>query len=104
MLHKKLRELRKSKKNTQSDIADFLNMSEVAYGNYERGRNEPDIKTLIKIANYYNVTLDYLLNREIEDVSIVDLKANTENLSKEKLVEIVNKQIDLLLLIHQEKK
>ena len=103
MLKDKLLELRKSNKKNQSDLADLLNISIAAYGHYESGRSEPDINSLIKIANYYDVSVDYLVDRQNENITLQDIKASAESLSKERLIEIVNKQIDLLLLIHKNK-
>mgnify|MGYP001624996908 CR=1 FL=1 len=62
----KILELRKQKKLTQQNIADFLGISQRAYANYENNKNEPNITTLIKLANYYNVSLDYLLERDFQ--------------------------------------
>ena len=62
---KLLKELRQEKGDTQSDIAKALNISQKAYSYYERGEREPSIEMLIQISNYFNVTIDYLLGREI---------------------------------------
>ena len=59
----KLKELRKALKQTQTDLATYLGITVSAYGNYELGQREPDIKTLNKLADYFNVTVDYLLGR-----------------------------------------
>ncbi len=59
----KLKELRILKKLRQSDIAEMLNITTVAYNRYEKGIREPNIATLIKLADFYNVTLDYLVDR-----------------------------------------
>lgn len=58
-----LKELRKQRNLTQQDIAKELGLTQKAYCNYELGKREPDIKTLIKLANIYNVSLDYLTGR-----------------------------------------
>ena len=57
----KLKELRKLKGVSQKDVALFLNIGERAYQNYEYGNREPSIKTLVSLAKYFKVTLDYLL-------------------------------------------
>lgn len=62
----RLSELRKSKKLTQSDVAFKLGVSRQAYANYEKGSREPDFKTLERMAEYFNVSTDYLLGREQE--------------------------------------
>ncbi len=69
MINKKLsnmlRELRESKKLYQKDIAKILNISTSAYGYYEQGKRDPDTFTLKTLADFYGVTSDYLLGREI---------------------------------------
>ncbi len=57
----KLKELRGN--TTQQEICNKLGLSVKNLSNYEIGRTEPDIKTLIKLANYFNVSLDYLCER-----------------------------------------
>lgn len=56
--------LRKQKKLTQDEVAKFLNMSQSAYQHYENNRAEPNIDTLCKLADFYGVSLDYLVGRE----------------------------------------
>ncbi len=57
---KNLLALRKSKKKTQTEIADLFGYSDKAISKWENGDTMPDIETLYKLANYYNVTLDFL--------------------------------------------
>lgn len=66
-----LRTLRKEKKLLIKDVAKVNSLSTDLYGKYERGERQPDIETLIKLANYYKVSLDYLTGRfeMIDDVS-----------------------------------
>lgn len=63
MLNIRLTTLRNSKKKTQQDIADYLGVTRPAYTAYERGTRHPDYIMLQKIADYYDVTTDYLLGR-----------------------------------------
>lgn len=63
MLGEKLKELRKAKGQTQEQVAKYLGVSRAAYSHFENNRNEPDYNILDKLANYYEVTTDYLLNR-----------------------------------------
>ena len=60
----KLKELRKQKNLTQTEIAKILNMAQTTYAGYELGQREPTIDTLKKIADFYNVSLDYLCEHE----------------------------------------
>ncbi|WP_018131374.1 helix-turn-helix domain-containing protein [Effusibacillus pohliae] len=61
MLAKRLSMLRGTK--TQQEVADALGISRARYAHYESGRNEPDLDTLVRLADYYHVSLDYLLGR-----------------------------------------
>lgn len=63
MLSKRLKELRMNNGLKQSDLAKLLSISTSRYGQYETGRRSPDYKLLIQIANFYNVSIDYLLGR-----------------------------------------
>ncbi|MFD2614466.1 helix-turn-helix domain-containing protein [Paenibacillus gansuensis] len=56
--------LRTNKKLTHQDMADRLGITRQAYGNYESGKREPDYETLQKLADLFNVSLDYLLGRD----------------------------------------
>lgn len=60
----RLKELRKQEKKNQSEIANQLQIPLMTYNNYENEKSEPNIETLIKLANYYNVSLDYLVGRD----------------------------------------
>ena len=61
MLPERLKEARKAKGATQEAVADFLGFTRPTYTAYESGRRKPDQDTLIKIAQYLNVSTDYLL-------------------------------------------
>lgn len=63
MFVSKLRDLREDNDLTQDELAKKLNITRSALGNYETGIREPDINLLIRIADFFNVTLDYLLCR-----------------------------------------
>lgn len=58
-----LKKLREEKKVTLAMISKDLNMPLTTYRNYEILRNQPSIETLIKMANYFDVSLDYLCER-----------------------------------------
>ncbi|MEF9952176.1 MAG: helix-turn-helix transcriptional regulator [Clostridium sp.] len=61
--NERLRELREDKDLTQDELADHLNITRYQLSNYETGKSEPNIQTLILLADYFNVSLDYLLCR-----------------------------------------
>ena len=59
----RLKQLRKEKNISQLKLAFDLNMSQNTISRYETGEREADYASLIKFANYFNVSLDYLLGR-----------------------------------------
>ncbi len=59
----RLRQLRKEKKLRQDDVAEDLNVSRQTISKYERGVRQPDYFMLMKIADYYHVSIDYLFGR-----------------------------------------
>ena len=63
-LGEKIRRLREEKGLKQQDIADILSLSRVAVTNYEGGKRIPDVYTLKYLADYFGVTVDYLLDEE----------------------------------------
>ena len=63
----RLKELRLKLGLNQTEIANKLNIKRNTYNKYELETNEPDITTLKMFANFYNVTLDYLLEHETQN-------------------------------------
>ena len=63
-----LRTIRKQNHLTQSDVAKYLNISKQAYSNYELGRRTPDISTLRRLADFYNLPLDSLVVEDGEQM------------------------------------
>ena len=59
----KIRDLREDNDKTQKDIANVLNMQLTVYQRYERGERELPLWAAIKLADYYEVTIDYLVGR-----------------------------------------
>ncbi len=62
----RLRDLREDHDKTQQDIAEVLGTSQTMYARYERGANELPLRHLLKLAEYYGVSADYLLGRSNE--------------------------------------
>lgn len=62
----RLKALRMQKKLTHQDMADFLGITRQGYSKYENGQSQPDIDTINKLAQFFNVTTDYLLGRTDE--------------------------------------
>ncbi len=89
MFSEKLRETRKLKILTQSQLASLLNISVTTYGDYERGRTEPDLECLRKMAKILDVSVDYLLEVERNtDIEYVKVK-------KEKMDQLLNLVLDI---------
>lgn len=89
-----IKNLRKEKKASPEELAKLMCVSLQAYYKYENGTNEPNIENLIKLADYYNVSLDYLVGRKrIGDVGYLTPAQTT-------VVNIIKKlnQQNLLLL------
>ncbi|PKH09821.1 helix-turn-helix domain-containing protein [Planomicrobium sp. MB-3u-38] len=63
MFNKRLQQLRKSINLTQNELANRLSINRGTYANYERGHRQPDYDTLQRIADYFDVSTDYLLGR-----------------------------------------
>ena len=60
-MYKRIIDLREDKDLSQKEIAKILNMSQTGYSKYEVGTNDIPTKILIKLAQFYNTSVDYLL-------------------------------------------
>lgn len=63
ILAQRLRECRAKFGYTQIQAATYADITEMAYGNYERGKQMPKLDILIRISDLYEVSLDYLVGR-----------------------------------------
>lgn len=59
-----LKEIRKKKKLSQVQVSMDLHMSREAISHYENGKRSPDIDTLVKLSEYFDVSIDYLIKGE----------------------------------------
>ncbi|MCU7679061.1 helix-turn-helix domain-containing protein [Bacillus thuringiensis] len=77
MFGTRLHTLRKERKLRQEDMAKQLGIARTTYAMYEQGNREPDYNTLIKLAAFFEVSIDYLLGtteiRQITDVQDPEL-------------------------------
>lgn len=62
-MYKRLRDLREDKDLTQTDITKILGMSQTGYSKYETGENDIPTQILIKLADFYDTSVDYILGR-----------------------------------------
>ena len=60
-MYRRLRDLREDKDMNQTQIAKMLGMSQTGYSKYETGENDIPTAVLIKLARFYNTSIDYLL-------------------------------------------
>ena len=60
-MYSRLRDLREDKDMNQTQIAKILDMSQTGYSKYETGENDIPTQILIKLARFYNTSVDYLL-------------------------------------------
>lgn len=67
----KLTELRLAKGLKQQGLAEILGVKNYTVGNWEQGRSEPSIEDLIRLANYFECSIDYLVGREDEFGNII---------------------------------
>ena len=58
-----IRNLREDHDKTQRELAEYLNVKQTTYSKYELGKINIPIEVLVMLADYYDVTLDYLLGR-----------------------------------------
>lgn len=87
MLGGRLVDLRKKRKLTQQDIADRLHMTRSTYAQYEIGRRVPDYETLEKLADFFEVSIDYLVGR---DTTLMETKK--VNNDKEITIKLIEEQ------------
>ena len=66
----RLKELREARKASQQSLSFVCNVSQTMISKYELGQAEPDIQTLILIAKYFSVTVDYLIGISDEKISV----------------------------------
>lgn len=99
----KLKTLRKSQRLTQQAVADKIGITRATLGNYEINRRVPDLRTLQKLADAFNVGLDYFGVATADEV--LDLLARakevfeSESVSKERKEELFNEIMKLKLNI-----
>ena len=100
----RLKSLRTSKKLTQRNLAEVLGITDRTYQYYEVDRTNPPFPTLIAIANYFQVSLDYLAGRsdvaEMNPASCIrldaGLKKELEELAKDEMRTLEN-QVEFFL-------
>ena len=60
-MYRRIRDLREDRDLKQKELSEYLHCSQQVYSNYELGQRDIPTDILIKLSNYYNVSVDYLL-------------------------------------------
>ena len=89
----RLRELRNKSGLTQNEIASKLGVSGQTILNWENGIYEPKINQLIQLADIFNVSVDYLIERKRSEQSIDDLCKELERIPKEDFIEFIRNEL-----------
>lgn len=101
----RLRELRKTNNVSQQKLSKYLNFGYTAIANYESGRNQPSLDTVKKIAQYFDVTVDYLIGasdypRRENDITdkeseLLGIFRRINEEEKEALLKIISQHISI---------
>lgn len=83
----RIKELMQEKGVQQQQMAEFLNVSRATIYKYQQGKAEPNIKTLIALADYFDVSLDFLCGRQNKNLIFADSLTETQK----KLVTIIRR-------------
>ena len=82
-ISEKIKELREIRNESQNKVSLALNIPRYTYANWEQGRSEPSANDLVKLADYYDVTVDYLLGREDDFGNVVSSGQLTDQLKSD---------------------
>lgn len=92
MIGRRIKHLRKEMNLLQKDLAEKLNLTQQTISLYESEKRQPDYETLQKIADFFNVSVDYLLGRTDEKKIILDSvnDASIEYYADNKIIKDIN--------------
>lgn len=89
----RLRELRIKSGLTQNEIANKLGVSGQTILNWENGIYEPKISQLIQLADLFEVSVDYLIERKNNDRSVDDICRELEKIDKKNIIDFIKNQL-----------
>ena len=92
----RLRELRNKSGLTQNEIANKLGVSGQTILNWENGIYEPKISQLIQLADLFDVTVDYLIERKTNDKNIDNICKELERIPKEDIISFIKTELKKL--------
>lgn len=103
----KIKNLRLSYGMSQKYVANYLNISQQAYGHYENFDRQPDIDTIFKLAKLFNVSLNELieadgsLNNTLQSRSFIDfiIKLQQKNVTEADISTISNEKLNIIATI-----
>ena len=117
MFGRKLKELRLEKKINQSELGEIIGISPSTVGMYERDQRFPDKDILGKLADYFEVSVDYLLGRTVErnlntektklDEGITTINAKKINIDEDlpdEAIDKINEYIRMVEMMYKSKK
>ena len=87
MFSKNLKILRTQFELSQKELAQKIELSSNIICEYEKGRSQPNIETLLKLADIFNCSVDYLLGRE-DDFGIINSDANEYTSNEKRIIAI----------------
>lgn len=79
---KNIKKIRSIKKISQANFAEIFDLNRGSVGAYEEGRAEPKLDTIIQIANHFSLSIDLLLNKELQVNELLSLNILNEKLDK----------------------
>lgn len=91
--------LRKDRSLSMKELADIMHVSAQTIMNWENDIFEPSIDHLIKLADFFNVSIDYLVGRYLNQSDEIISSDKIKNLNKDEIIGLLKKILDL---IHQE--
>ena len=87
----RLKSLRITKGISQKDVANYLGIDRTTYLKYENGSSNPNISRLIKLANFFDTTPNYLLGEDVEQVNISTKHIMNQDSNLNELLNLYNK-------------
>lgn len=90
MIGKKLKLLREKRALKQLDLSTMLGVSRSTYTQYETGKSEPDLNTVLRLADFFNCSIDYLLGKTDNPIPYHVVSDESDLTPKERLKELFN--------------
>lgn len=93
--YERLRDLRNEMQWTQKDVAEKLNVTVSTISCYETGRTDPDIETIIELANLYSVSFDYLFAlTDVNKIIVPGSLSKSDKYALKRYIEFLSSKIN----------